>query len=799
MKRIFILLAMSSIFTIATSAQTGTIKGRVLNQQKQPMAGASVQINGKTVARTNEQGNFTINCQGDKTQIRISFIGFQTTTSTVTCNGQTEIILREQVNELEAVETITGNGLRKSQLEQPVSIVQLRETELKRGNGLFLDDALNGNVPGILMQRRSHSGGQQFNIRGYGNGIGIRGVNGNFDSQGSKTYLNGIPVTDAEGITVLDDIDYASVENAEITKGPSGTLYGLAIAGVINLQMQKAPREKTSVSQDIMTGSYGLLRTTTRLSIGGKNSSVLLNYGHQNFDGYMNHTEARKDFMNFMGEFTLNNKQSISTYVGYSNSYDARNGELTKAQYANFDYSGNPAYIKNNAHSAVSTFRASISHSYQFSTGISNTTTLFGSAQNTDQSSAGGWTDKNPLNYGLRSVFNTNFTLGNGVTLNGVTGLELQQMKAITVGYAMGTDNTNPTGYNVITSIRSDQATSNGTGSYFTHWTLGLQNGFNISAGIGISNQNLKLDDRLWALTNNTPGNTKLKTYTSQYNGLVSPSFAINKRIGKDLSVYASYATGYKAPVSANILIATTGQLNTGLRPEKGTQFEMGSKGNLLNGKLFYTIAFFQAKFNNKFTTVAVPNPANTATFYTYIVNAGTLNNKGIEFLAKYTLVQSANGFIRSLRPFVNFTYADFKYENYAYQRVGKDISNKDSLITENYSGKQVAGTPKFVFNTGVDVETSIGLYGNINYHHRGSMPFTSDGTNTTNAFNLTNTKLGFKRNFGKWGIDAYAGINNLAGKQYYYMVFVNQMPDSYLPAPNKANYFGGINLSYTF
>jgi iron complex outermembrane recepter protein len=46
---------------------------------------------------------------------------------------------------------------------------------------------------------------------------------------------------------------------------------------------------------------------------------------------------------------------------------------------------------------------------------------------------------------------------------------------------------------------------------------------------------------------------------------------------------------------------------------------------------------------------------------------------------------------------------------------------------------------------------------------------------------------------------DLYFGINNITGTQYYYMVFVNQLPDAYLPAPNKANYFGGINLKYNF
>jgi iron complex outermembrane recepter protein len=30
-------------------------------------------------------------------------------------------------------------------------------------------------------------------------------------------------------------------------------------------------------------------------------------------------------------------------------------------------------------------------------------------------------------------------------------------------------------------------------------------------------------------------------------------------------------------------------------------------------------------------------------------------------------------------------------------------------------------------------------------------------------------------------------------------MVFLNQLPDAYLPAPNEINYFGGVNLKYTF
>lgn len=701
--------------------------------------------------------------------------------------------------ELNAVEITATSDKNKSVLNQPSSIVKLEPIELKRGTGLFLDDAINANVPGVFMERRTLSAGQQFNIRGYGNGMGIRGINGNFDSQGMKLYLNGIPITDAEGITVMDDIDFGSVNNVEVSKGPSGTLYGLAIAGVVNLQTQKAEKDRVSVGQDFMAGSYGLLRTTTRVAVGGENSSVLINYGNQKFDGFMVHTKSHKDFVNMMGDFVLNKKQNITSYLGYSDSYDERNGELTKEQYDTLDYSGNTKYINNNAHSAVRTFRGGIGHTYKFNEKVSNTTTFFGSAQSIDQSSAGGWTDKVPLNYGLRSVFEKQFSFSGNVKLSGITGIEMQKMNALTVGYAMSADSTNLGGYNIITKTNSDQATTNSTYSYFTQWTLQLPMGFSVNAGVGISNMNLKLEDRLWGLSNNHPNNSKLKVYETKYNNLVSPNVAINKKISKVASVYASYSTGYKAPVSSNVLISTTGQLNTGLKPEKGTQIEIGTKGSMMNNRLFYTIALFNAKFENKFTTVAVPNPSNTVTLYSYIVNGGTLNNNGLEVLVKYKVIESKEGFIKLVQPFANLTYSDFIYGDFQFQKIGKNTANKDSLIVEDYSGNKVAGVSPLVYNLGVDVDTKIGMYGNVNYNYRSSMFYTSDELNETNAFSLLNAKIGFRRAIKHFEFDVYAGANNITGSQYYYMVFVNQLPDAYIPAPNEINYFGGVNLKYNF
>jgi iron complex outermembrane receptor protein len=149
---------------------------------------------------------------------------------------------------------------------------------------------------------------------------------------------------------------------------------------------------------------------------------------------------SHKDFVNFVGDFQPSEKQTITTFVGYTDSYDERLGELTIAQWDAKDYSGNIEYIKRNAHSHVSTFRAGLAHTYNFSKAVSNTTSIFGMGFRSDVSSAGGWTDKTSVNYGFRSSFATKFSLGSGAALSGITGIEVQRQDAQITGYNMKAD-----------------------------------------------------------------------------------------------------------------------------------------------------------------------------------------------------------------------------------------------------------------------------------------------------------------------------------------------------------------------
>jgi iron complex outermembrane recepter protein len=801
MKNAIIYVFIAAMFTTTAAAQN-ILKGKITDAaDNKPLAGANI-AHGSTLTTADNDGLFSVDCKNGSS-ITISFVGYETQKKIIRdCNEAISVVMIKTSRSLDEIEISATSNQNKSILYQPASITKLTAAELKRGIGLFLDDAVNSNVPGVTMNRRTVSGGQQFNIRGYGNGTrGARGVSSNFDGQGYKVYLNGIPVTDAEGITTMDDIDFGSIGSVEVTKGPAGTLYGLAIAGAVNLKTVTPEAGKTSVGQEVMPGNYGLRRYTTTFKTAGEHSAVLLNYGNQKSDGFSIHNKSKKEFVNFAGSFKPTEKQTISTYAGYSNSYDERLGELTTEQYDNNDYSGNPEYIKRDAHSNVITFRAGVGHTYNFTKNIAAATSIFGTGFTSNVSSAGGWTDKNTINYGMRSTIDTRFNTAGGVTLSGITGIETQRQDAQVLGYSMkqnpsDTASTWKYGVNpywIINTGTSNTATTSKTTSLFTEWTLALQHDISITAGIGVSNMKIILNDRF-----NTAVTTRPSLFKKNYAGMVSPHIAVNKVFNKYFSVYAAYSKGYKAPTSSYFYITTPGptgigKVNDDLKSETGNQFEAGAKGRLLNNKLTYEVAFFSTEFSNKMTTIPVANAAGTATLYSYVVNGGTQKHQGIEALIKFTALQNDNGFFKTIRPFVNFTSSNFKYGNNFVLRKG--FAAGDTL---NYSNKAVAGVAKITANAGADIVMKHGLYAAVSYNYKDKMPITSLNDLYAGSYNLLNAKIGIQQRLGKhFDADIYAGASNITNTKYYLMVFVNQLPDAYIPAPPKANFFGGVNLKY--
>ena len=110
---------------------------------------------------------------------------------------------------------LTGRAIARSQLDVPSSTGTLTGQDLRRADGLALENSVN-TLPGVLMQSRTPWGGAHVMIRGY-----YPNFSQNSNGYGVETYLNDIPVTDASGLTVMDDVDYASLGSLEVIKGPA--------------------------------------------------------------------------------------------------------------------------------------------------------------------------------------------------------------------------------------------------------------------------------------------------------------------------------------------------------------------------------------------------------------------------------------------------------------------------------------------------------------------------------------------------------------------------------------------------
>lgn len=807
-----ILCSMSTVI-----AQDNIIIQVVDRSSKNPLPGATIIYNNKAFT-TDARGSCTPVC-APGSAISVSYVGYTGFFETVKSCSPLVIELLPDVTFLQYVEVTATSAKNKELLYQANSISKLTLTELKRGQGIFFDDAIHTNVPGVQMNRRSVAGGQQFNIRGYGNGArGTRGVSSNFDGQGYKVYLNGIPVTDAEGITTMDDIDFGSIGNAEFVKGPAGTLYGQAIAGAINLWTVLPENGKTTLGQELQVGNYGLRRTTTTLRSANEKAALLLNYGHQRSDGFAWHNSSQKDFVNFLYTARPSDWQSVSTYIGFSDSYDERLGELTPSQWAAGDYSGNIEYLRRNAHSHVTTFRAGVMHQYAMTTQLSNTTSVFGTGFRSDVSSAGGWTDKSSINYGLRSSFDFRKSLAPTITLSGITGIELQRQDAQVVGYSMKQSplDTSTTGWNfsrpywVINAAISNTAYVTSPTLLFTQWSLNFAKDLSLTAGISYNRQRILLNDRFNSATPTRPA-----LFDTVYKGMLSPYLSVNKVFDKRFSLYASFSTGYKAPVSSYFFITTptivnppmpaTARVNGSLRPEKGTQIELGSKGTLLGNALQYQLAFFRTTFTNKMTSVAVPLN-NTATAYSYVINGGEQLHQGVEFSIKCTTLEQGKRSSISFTPFMNFAIADFTYgDNFKFV-TGSTVATLDTF---NYSGLSVFGTPRISGAAGVDLDAAFGGYATVSAIYKGGFSYAMEkisnnpkafAVRTTEAYALVNLKIGYRKQLTKkWKTDASIGINNLTGVNYPLMVFVNQLPDAFTPAPPRAVWFAALTINYFF
>ena len=265
MKKLFSLL-MFCCFSLTTvfAQQTTEVRGRVTDENKQPLIGVDVVLEGTSIGvSTNDKGFYELrNVPVGKQTIVFSYLGFQTlkirTDVAPNPSGthtHLDIQLSEELTALQEVEVIgrkessykntnsfIGTKTASALKEVPQSVGYVTK-ELILDQGATTVNEVVKNISGV----NQNSSYNDFSIRGFR-------ATGN---RNSGNLLNGMRAQ----TSLWKQSSLANIERVEVIKGPASALFGNAAPGGVINRVTKKPLFENKNSITVGVGSWNTLKT----------------------------------------------------------------------------------------------------------------------------------------------------------------------------------------------------------------------------------------------------------------------------------------------------------------------------------------------------------------------------------------------------------------------------------------------------------------------------------------------------------------------------------------------------------
>lgn len=246
LKRLATLLCGVLLFTQLVSAQNLTVKGKVLDSEKQPVIGAAVmQAGTSNGAACDVDGNFTITVPAGA-ELVVSAMGYETLHVKVTSSTM-NITLLEESTELEETVVVGYGTQKKASLTSAITNIQSDDITATKQSDLV--SSLQGKVPGLQIRQGSGNVGwfdQEFSLRGYGAPLVI--IDGVARQSKSRLYY-GWAEDNSSSTAALGELNPEDIESITVLKDASASIYGLgAQNGVILVTTKKGQVGKPSIS-----------------------------------------------------------------------------------------------------------------------------------------------------------------------------------------------------------------------------------------------------------------------------------------------------------------------------------------------------------------------------------------------------------------------------------------------------------------------------------------------------------------------------------------------------------------------
>ncbi len=269
MKKVFLLSSFLCLLSVLALAQTRQITGQVFNSvTSEKIAGATITVKGsKTAAVTDADGKFSIKIPlKGAAVVMINSVGY--TQQSISIANQTNLLVKlaTDTKALEDVVVIGYGAVKKKDLTGAVGTI--KALEIVRGNPANATQALQGQVPGVLITKMSNKPGALWSIAIRGENTinsetgtsanGVMAVRNQTLTTSTPQFQGTEPLVVIDGIVggKLQDINPADIETIDILKDASSTaIYGSRGAnGVVIITSKRGLTGKAKVSLDSYVG-----------------------------------------------------------------------------------------------------------------------------------------------------------------------------------------------------------------------------------------------------------------------------------------------------------------------------------------------------------------------------------------------------------------------------------------------------------------------------------------------------------------------------------------------------------------
>lgn len=331
---ISILIMIGALFAVKaasipvnTTAETFEITGKVVDENGEPLPGATVRVIDTTFgAATNSDGEFSFKLkEKEHNRLQVSFLGYETKTFDLE-TGPMQVQLQPSNESLDEV-VVTGSFIERPLKDVPVLTRVISQKDIRALNPNSLESLLQYELPGLQIGFNSMSQLPEIKYQG-------------MDGEYILFLIDGERVS-GEGAD--HNVDFTrfnidDIERVEVVKGAQSTIYGSnALGGVINIITKTATRPITAGLNarfaegygQKYTGSFGIrknklttyssltYRTADTYTIGDTDDVYTTIWGYNIWD-----------FTQKLG-YTCNEKVSVDLkFTNYWNQKDIRTGRL---------------------------------------------------------------------------------------------------------------------------------------------------------------------------------------------------------------------------------------------------------------------------------------------------------------------------------------------------------------------------------------------------------------------------------------------------------------------------------------